>query len=333
MLYILTGEDDFTLNETLKEMKKGFRDETIAATNIATLEGETLSPNELRATTATMPFLADKRLVIVRGLLGKFQSRERTARRRPSTSQTKNEESNSHKAFAEIIKSLPETTNLVLVDSEPQKDNPLYSAIQSGAKILSYPSVRGRALENWIEKKVKEAGGNITSEAEKLLARLVGSNLWIMSSEIEKLILFVQGKPIQECDVMSLVSDARETTVFALIDAIFEGNAETAEGLLEKLLEAGEAPPYLLFMLARQLQFIVRLKDMRTQGKSRDEMRNKLGIADFAYQKTSEQADRYSFDRIKEIYKKVLETDIAVKTGKYEGELALNILVAELCKR
>ncbi len=333
MLYILTGEDDFTLNETLKEMKKSVGDETLAATNISTLEGETLTPNDLRAVTASMPFLGEKRLVIVTGLLEKFQTKERTTRQRPSSSKPK-KDNDGYKAFADVIKSLPQSTVLVLVDSEVKNDNPLYSAVQSGAKVHSFPPLRARGpLTQWIEKKVKDAGGNITSEAANLLAKLVGSNLWIMSSEIEKLVLFAKGKPIQESDVMSLVSDARETTVFALIDAIFEGNAETAEGLLQKLLESGEAPPYLLFMLARQLQLIVRIQDMRKHRKSRDEMRGKLGIADFAYQKTSEQADCYSFDRIKKIYLKVLETDIAIKTGKYGGELALNILVAELCRK
>jgi DNA polymerase III delta subunit len=38
-------------------------------------------------------------------------------------------------------------------------------------------------------------------------------------------------------------------------------------------------------------------------------------------------------ERLREVYNKLLETDLAIKTGKYDGELALNLLVADLCQQ
>ena len=48
--------------------------------------------------------------------------------------------------------------------------------------------------------------------------------------------------------------------------------------------------------------------------------------------KTLEQADRYSWERLKEVYYKLLEADLSIKTGRFDGELTLNILLAELCQ-
>ncbi len=78
---------------------------------------------------------------------------------------------------------------------------------------------------------------------------------------------------------------------------------------------------------------IVRVKELRSQKKSMIEIQNKLGLtSDFALRKTLERADRYSLTRLKEVYHKLLEADLSIKTGRYGGELTLNILVAELCQ-
>jgi DNA polymerase III delta subunit len=79
---------------------------------------------------------------------------------------------------------------------------------------------------------------------------------------------------------------------------------------------------------------IVRVKELRNQRKPEIEIRNKLGLtSEFVWHKTIEQAERYPLEQIKEIYPKLLEADLSIKTGKYEGELALNILITELCQR
>jgi DNA polymerase-3 subunit delta len=130
-----------------------------------------------------------------------------------------------------------------------------------------------------------------------------------------------------------VVSYVQEANVFAMVDAILEFKAGVAEQLLEQLLQQGATPAYLLAMLSRQVRMIVRVKDLKSQGKSEAEIQNKLALAsDFVLRKTSEQAGRYSLARLKEVYHKLLEADLAIKTGRLDPELALNILIAELCQ-
>jgi len=164
----------------------------------------------------------------------------------------------------------------------------------------------------------------------ELIAKLVGSNLWVMTNEIDKLTSFASGRQIELADVKAIVSYVQQTDVFDMIDAIVEAKSDTAEQLLQHLLRHGATPSYLLYMLTRQFRMIVRAQDMKTQGKPRREIQNKLGLfSEFVLDRTLEQARRYSLVRLREVYRYLLETDLSIKTGRYDGEFALNILVAE----
>jgi DNA polymerase-3 subunit delta len=179
-----------------------------------------------------------------------------------------------------------------------------------------------------------EEGGEISPRAANLLAKIVGSNLWTMSGEVSKLVLYASGRKIEEEDVKTLVGYTQQFSVFALVDAILEFRAEAAEQLLQQQLQMGAAPVYLLTMLARQVRMIILAKELAGKRLKTAEMQSKLGAtAEFVVRKTIEQAGRYSLSRIKEIYRRVLETDLSIKTGKLDDELAINILVAELSRR
>ena len=103
---------------------------------------------------------------------------------------------------------------------------------------------------------------------------------------------------------------------------------------MQQLLQRGATTAYLLVMLSRQIRMIVRARELRSQRKSEAEIRNRLGVtSEYVVRKTLEQANRYSLPRLKQVYGQLLEADLSIKTGKYEGELVLNILVAELCQR
>jgi DNA polymerase-3 subunit delta len=330
LLYILQGEDDFSLTRALDEIKKGLGDPSMLATNTTILEGQNVTPGELRMVVETAPFLAEKRLVIVQGLLGRFESQNKTPRR-SKKSPPSNGRENDAKSFAAAMADLPESTVLVLTDGRIKNANPLLKII-SGAKVMSFPLLRGDVLRQWINKEAAVQGADMSPPALDLLARLVGGNLWIMSSEINKLALFALGRRIEVEDIKAVVSSAQEANVFAMVDAIMEYKAGVAENLLEQLLQHGASPAYLLVMLSRQLRLVVRAKELRRQRKPDAEIQSRLGLkSEFPFRKTLEQAQRYPLERLKLVYKRLLEADLSIKTGRYDGGLAFNLLIADLC--
>jgi len=329
LLYILLGQDDFSLSESLEEIKRGIGDQTLLAANTTTIDGQRMTLDQLRTVCETSPFLAERRLVIVNGLLERFEPKGKPSPRKKVTPVANQQDE--CKLLNAYISKLPDSTILVLIDSKIASNNPLFRELSAKAEIKSFPLLRGTKLRQWIQKRVVGEGGSVSPQAVDLLTKLVGGNLWIMANEINKLVLFTSGRRIEEEDVKMAVSYSQQASVFAMVDAILEFKVGVAEQFLQQLLQGGASSAYLLFMLSRQVRMIVRTKELRNQGKSGIEIQNKLGLtSEFAWRKTLEQAGRYPLERIKQVYHKLLEADLSIKTGKYEGELALNILIAEL---
>ncbi|MFH1650770.1 MAG: DNA polymerase III subunit delta [Chloroflexota bacterium] len=328
MLYILYGEDDFSRQQALTQIRQGIGTEDVLAANTSVLEGQQLTVDQLRAVSETVPFLAEKRLVIVNGLLGRYEPPRRGAPRRKKKDAAASGEDN---ALAERLTQVPEFTVVVLADGGISERNPLLRKIADKATVRVFPLVKGARLTQWVRERVSRAGGSIAPGALDLLAKLVGSNLWTMANEIDKLLLFTEGRQIEQEDVAAVVSAAQETSVFNMVDAILESRAGAAQLLLQRMLQQGASPAYLLVMLTRQLGIIVRVREMVLQRKPRGEIQARLGLAnDYVLRKALEQAERYSLARLREVYHRLLEADLAIKTGKMDGELALSLLTAQM---
>jgi len=327
MLYILHGQDDFSLNQALSRIKADLGDRETVETNTTIMEGQRLTLAELRSKCDALPFLSQHRLVIVDGLLRRFegkQGRTRSGRGKPADGLGEWEE------LASYAGQMPETTVLVLIDVEVKGGNPLLKQLSPVAEVRTFPLLRGKYLRSWIQQQVREQGGSITLPAVQLLADLIGGDLWAMNGEIQKLLLYSQGRTIGEDHVRDLVSHAQEASIFALVDAVAERRIEPAQRVLHRLYRDGMEPTHILTMITRQFRLIALVGDLE-KGLSRPQMQDRLGLkSPYALDKTLDQARLYDFAGVKRAYDKLLETDLAIKTGKYSDKLALELLVAEL---
>ena len=91
------------------------------ATNTSTFDGQKLTPSELRGVCETVPFLAEKRLVIIQGLLGRFEPKGRTRSRKGADKGGGNDA----RSFAEAMSNIPESTVVVLTDGRIKSTNTL----------------------------------------------------------------------------------------------------------------------------------------------------------------------------------------------------------------
>ena len=139
MIYSLSGDDDFTIRETLAGLKEGVGTPDLRDVNIVTL-GANVSLDEFTANASTVPFLADKRLVLVEGLLGKFE-RGGGGRRSGSGANGKKELSEWER-LPLVLANVPETTDVVFVDGRLSASNPLLKLIQELVTAQDVPSAR-----------------------------------------------------------------------------------------------------------------------------------------------------------------------------------------------
>lgn len=326
MIYVLAGEDDYSIREALRRIKTKAAEQSFSAAADTEVDARDLTLEKLRVACETVPFMGEQRLVVVHGLFSRFQAKARGGAKKSASPRE------DWKPFLACLEKLPASTILVLVDGPVNATNPLFKGLGPRAEVKIFSPLAGYKLKEWIQARVAAGGGRISPPAADLLIRHIGSELGVMGGEIDKLLLYAQGREIREEDVRSLVGFMREASIFTLVDAVLDGRAAVAESLLQQLLNGGAAPPYILTMLSRQVRLIVLAKELKEMGKSSAELQAALRMKDFAVQKTVEQAARYSWERLKDVYRRLLEADLNIKTGRYDGELALDILVAELCR-
>ena len=328
-VHILHGEDDYSASEALGAIKATLGPAEALEPNTTVLEGRTLALSHLKMVCDAMPFFADHRLVIVEGLLGRFgEAQPRRGGRRATR--------DGSKALAEwadladYLDALPPTTVLVLRDGPIAPANPLLKALSGKVAGRHFAMMRGRELQAWITARARETGAKMTPRAVALLAEFCGGDLRLLEQEVRKLALYAGDSEIDDETVRGLVSSAREARVFDLIDAVVQGRRAVAMQTLELLLSQGEPVLRILNLLARQVRLMVQAKGLAEAGVRGPELGAALGLGpDFVVRKTAEQARAYRMPQLRALFQRLLDTDLAIKTGELPERLAVELLVAE----
>ena len=331
MIYLWYGDDDFSMRERLEELKQAIGPEAVRDVNVTELDGTDLSWDRLVAVCQTVPFMAERRLVVVRGLLSAAEGwgRERRGGRAIGGPGSQKRTAEEGSGLVGALEGMPQTTDMVFTDKRLSRDNSLRQRLERIARVQQFPNLRGEPLYRWVRERVARKGGHIDPPALRLLCDLVDGNLWAMDGELEKLVLYSGERPIGEEDVRALSTVAREASIFSAIDAILEGRAEMAQRLMQQLMTSGATVPYILAMLARQLRQLVLGRELLNGGASSTEVGKGLGItADFVLRKTVSQARATSMLQLRALYQRLLEADVAIKSGQMEGELGLQMLVS-----
>jgi DNA polymerase-3 subunit delta len=334
MFYIIYGDDSYRCQAALNDIKAALGSQDMLSVNTTLLDGRKLTIRTLSDVCSVVPFMAPSRLVIVEGLFKRFQSGEKQPRAYGGGDEG-NQNLKEWQGISDFIKAMPTSTVLVMFepDLDPRSSNPLVKALSPVAdKVLQLSEMKGRELTAWIKDHTVKNGARISPAAVILLADYIGGDLWSLSGELNKLMTYCQDREISETDVREITSFAREENIFALVDAVLEGRIKEAQLMLHRMLLYGTAPQQILSMIERQLTIILRVKEL-SQGKPQQEIRERLGLhPKYPLDKTLKQSRTFTPARLRKAFHALLDTDVAIKTGKYEDNLALDLLVIELCR-
>lgn len=331
MIYVFYGEDEFTRKTVLDGLRREVGAPELLDANSTVLAGAALTMPQLQEVANVVPFLAESRLVIVEGLLGRFDG-SRQRRRSGRGGKSDKGVLEGWEGLGDALQQIPPTTNLVFLDGQLRRDNPLLVQIAPAAEVRHFTPLAGADLDQWVQRRVDEAGISIAADAVRRLIELVGGDLWILSRELEKLALYAGQEIIDRDMVDLLVTQAREASIFRAVDAILDGRTSGAMRLIADLRQHGQEVSYIITMLARQLRLLLLAQELRSERLSTSDLAKRLGMtAEFAARRTQEQAVRYHPTQITIMYRRLLETDMAIKRGHLGESIALETLVAELC--
>jgi len=327
MFYLFHGEDEYRRSLQLATMKAKLGDPVTVALNTTELNGRRLTLDELISVCDAMPFLAEKRLVIVYNLAARFERKKGTAEDDAEQDPAFLEQ------FEEYVNSLPESTRLVLVEYGKIKEaNRIYKIVTKSDQghLHEFAPLDPGELSRWIPEHVEEKGGRIERAAVNALAAFVGSDLRLLDQEIDKLLTYAgPERAVTEQDVRLLVSYA-QANIFDMVDALGKRDTRRAMELMEQLLESGEHPLYLLRMIVRQFRILIQIKELLAKGTPVKDIQGLLRLHPYVVKKTTGQAANFSILQLEVIFKQLHEVDAAVKSGEMEPALALNLFVTEV---
>ncbi len=319
MIRVLHGNDEFSASEAYARIVETIGPPDVRGPNTSVFDGKVIKLGEVVAAASAVPFLADRRLVTVRGLLARLDENDKTL-------------SDEWDSLPARVQDLPATTELVFLETQALKRGGRGLRVAgTRAETHEFQAPRGPALESWIRERFTANRAQAQGDAIARLAWLSGGNLRLLDQEVRKLALHASGRPVSRQDVDLLVPESREESIFAAVDAILERRPGVAMKLLYSLLAGGETPPNLLSMLARQVRLALLARDMWERSVPPDEIGKRAGIkAGFPLEKTLRQAERFSTDYLSAVHHRLLDADLAIKTGELDERLAIEILVARL---
>jgi DNA polymerase-3 subunit delta len=319
--YVLHGEDEFSRKNAVHNMRASMGDPSTAELNTEVFDGKATPAAKVVGAASSMPFLADKRLVIVEGML--------TWLSRKGSGKTGKAELD---VLLSALPNLPDTARLVFVEPATLNDsNPVLKLAREDPHGYEKAFNPPRDATAWIRRQVEAYGGQIEPQAAAALAAVVGPDLRAADSECVKLLLYVNGeRPISEADVALLTPYVAEAVIWDMVDALGRREGRQAARLIHRLLDDSE-PLYVLSMINRQFRLLIEAREVLDAG---GDSRDLLRLPDFkspnVAQKLIQQARNFTMPQLESIYRYLLETDYAIKTGRVKDDLALDLLVGSL---
>lgn len=185
-------------------------------------------------------------------------------------------------------------------------------------------------VENFINLRVRQAGKEIDHSALVLFAALEGTNLRLISSEIEKLITYVGDRGlILEEDVKLLASESAGN-VFSLLGAIRSRNESEAVTALHKLLREGEKPVPLLALIITQFRLLFQMKSLKEEGSDFQAIVRRLKLNPYFARLSFENLKNFKLDFLRAALGRLQETDLLLKTTQESPRLVLELLISDL---
>jgi len=329
--YILHGEDEFSRQADVLAFRARMGDPTTAQLNTSQYDGKTASAAEVIAAAQNMPFLSDKRLVIVDGMLAWLS--------RKGAGKTGKAELD---YLVKALPTLPDYARLVFVEDQTLPDShPVLKLVKEEPRGYAKAFNPPKDATQWIIKQVEHYGGKIEPQAATALSTIITEvdgwdtkvNLRAADSECVKLVTYVAGeRTITENDVVLLTGYVADAKIGDMVDALGQRNGKLASILIHRLLEDQEALS-LLGMINRQFRLLLQTREVLDAGGNSSDVSSMVGVKPgYPTQKLIQQARNFTVPQLESIHRSLLEMDFSIKTSQFKPPgIALDLFVANLC--
>lgn len=309
---LFEGQEEQLKQDALSSLRAAILPAGMEAMNETVLEDP--EPDRLIADAETQPFMAERRLIVIRdypALMGRAEADEK---------------------LLSWLPSVPDTTILLFYcTGKPDGRKKLYTAVKKLGGVVTFAPMRGPELVRFVTDAFQEAGKECDARTAEYLIFTVGDDAGLLRSEILKLASYAGDRPtVIASDVSALATPSAECTVFQMVDAVVTGQKSRALTLLRNQLLSGTDRMTILAMLLRQYRLLQHIKIMQYEKCSGDFIRSALGVPPFAVEQYLRQASGYTGGQVKNAVRICFDTEYAVKSGHIQQEGAVETVIIRL---
>jgi DNA polymerase-3 subunit delta len=297
MITTLTGSNTFTLKSEMDRLVKVFVDEHTDM-GLERIDGEEVEYDRIRESLESLPFLASKKLVVLRA---------------PSA----NKEFVDH--ADKLLPEVPESTDVIIVEPKLDKRSAYYKFLKKTTEFKEYNELDEYGIAKWLVEQAKLHGASLQSNDAKYLVERVGANQQMLANEVIKLAAY--DDKITRASIDLLTEPNPQSTVFQLLDAAFSGNSKQTMKLYQEQRASKVEPQQIIAMLAWQLHV---LSVIKTAGeRSDDEIARDARINPFVLRKSRVIASNLQPKKLEKLIADLTDLDLKLKSVSIDADDAV----------
>ena len=307
-VYLLFGEESYMKKQYKNKLSRAIlpEDDTV---NYAYYEGKGIRAEELIDLAETLPFFAERRLIVVENS-GFFK--------------------NASPELADYMKSLPETVCFVFVENEVDKRGKMYKTVKAKGRVTELSRQDEKTLLYWIAANVKKEGKKMREADAKFLLSKVGTDMENISKELEKLFSYTLGQEeITVQDMNDICTTQITNKIFDMIEAVAAKRQKKALDYYYDLLALKEPPMRILYLLSRQFKLLLHVKDLSKKGYDRAGIARDAGLHPFVAGKYVEQCKAFRSRELRDIMEEAARTEELVKTGRLGDVMGVELFIVK----
>ena len=306
-IYLLYGEEAYLRKQYKNRLKEAIIGDD--SMNYHYYEGKGVTIGEVIDQAETMPFFSEKRLILMENT-GLFKG--------------------GGEELSEYLKSPAQTVYFLFVETEVDKRSKLYETVSAKGCAVEFGIQDENTLKRWVLGMVKRENKKISEPALNFLLEMTGTDMENIQKEMEKLFCYCMDQDaITERDIVQICTKRISSHIFDMINAIADRKQKKALELYYELLALKEPPMRILFLITRQFNLLLQVKELAGKGYQGRAIGEKVGLPGFVAGKYVTQASRFQKEELRETVEACVEAEEAIKTGRLNDNMSVELLIVK----
>lgn len=308
-IYLLYGQEDYLKRQYMKKLKTALINKEDNM-NYRCFKGANINFSEVIDLSETMPFFTDRRLIVIEDS-GVFKTPK--------------------EQLVNYIEHVPATTNFIFVENEVDKRSRMFKKVKEIGYACELERQTEDTLIKWVNGLVAAEHKTMAKETVKLFLLKAGFSMENISKELEKLLCYtLDKKNITNDDVEAICTAEITGKIFEMIDAMSTKNKKKLFSLYFDLISVKEPPMRIIYMLVRQFNLMLQVKELLQRGYGQEIIKDKTKLHSFIVSKMISQLKGFSMEDIKISLNELLEIEEMIKTGRLIDKVGVELFLAKI---